>query len=92
MSRLDYHVTKVQGKMLLDRHAPAPGVVAARLRRRSSGSVILVGKLFQLYLPRQRVWFFGGLGVAVAAAVGVRVLAPPDARSRRPSRSTSGWG
>ena len=72
MSRLDHHVTKVQGKMLLGGVLVAlawslfayAGVVWA---------VILVNKLVQLYLPGQKVWFFAGLAVAVAVGVGYAI-------------------
>lgn len=78
MSRLDYHVTKVQGKLLLTHllHALAWSllVYAAVV-----WVVILVGKLFQLRLPREWVWFWAGLGVSVAIAVAYAVM-------RRPTR------
>jgi hypothetical protein len=78
MSRLDYHVTKVQGKLLLTNvlHALAWSllVYAAVV-----WVVILVGKLFQLWLPRQWVWFWSGLAVAAAVAIAYSVW-------RRPTR------
>jgi hypothetical protein len=78
MSRLDFHVTKVQGKMLLTGMLQAVAwtllVYAAVV-----WVVILVGKLFQLHLPREWVWFWSGLGVAVATGIGYAVW-------RRPTR------
>lgn len=78
MSRLDYHVAKVQGKLLL-----------TSVLRALAGSLlvyagvvwvtILVGKLFDLRLPREWAWFWVGLGVAV-------VLAVAHALWRRPTR------
>ena len=76
MSRLDYHVTKVQGKLLLSNVLQAlawallvyGGVVWL---------VILAGKLVQLRLPHEWVWFWSGLGVTVALALGYSVWHRP---------------
>ena len=78
MSRLDYHVTKVQGKMLLSSVLVA---LAWSLFAYAAvvWTVILVNKLVQLYLPLQKVWFFAGLAAAVAVGVGYAVW-------RRPTR------
>ena len=90
MSRLDYHVNKVQSKMLLT------GMLQAL-----AWSLLVYGggrlgrhpcrQAFQLYLPRQFVWLYAGLGVAVVAAVVRTRDEPADAASTPPSRSTSGW-
>jgi hypothetical protein len=78
MSRLDYHVTKVQGKMLL-----ASVLVTLAWSLFAYGgivwAVVLINKLFQLYLPLQKVWFLAGLGLAVAAGIGYAIW-------RRPTR------
>lgn len=81
MSRLDHHVTRVQSKMLISGalHALAwslliyGGVVWL---------VILVGRLFGMELPRQWIWFFAGLTIAVVSAVVFAVM-------RRPTRETA---
>jgi hypothetical protein len=78
MSRLDYHVTKVQGKMLV-----AGLLVALAWSLFAYAAVvwlvILVNKLAQLYLPLQKVWFYAGLGVALAAGAAYALW-------RRPTR------
>jgi hypothetical protein len=76
MSQLDYHVTKVQGKMLTTAilHALAwsllvyGGIVWL---------VILVSRLFSLQLPRPAIWFWAGLGVSIAAAFGYAIWRRP---------------
>ena len=68
MTRLDYHVAKVQGKMLLTNflHALAWSLLVF------GGVVwltILVTRLFSIGIPRQWTLLFIGLGIAVAVAV-----------------------
>jgi hypothetical protein len=78
MSRLDYHVTKVQGKLLLTDllRALAWALLAYGV---VVWLVVLAWKLTQFRLPREWVWFWTGLGVSVGAAVGYAVW-------RRPTR------
>src|SRR5688572_11369668 len=78
MSRLDYHVAKVQGKMLLSQ-----GLRSLAWSLLIFGGIvwitILVSRIFGLPLPRQWVLFFIGLGISVALAVAYAVW-------RRPTR------
>ena len=76
MTRLDRHVRFVQGKLtlmtLLRALAWSLLVYAALV-----WVVILLGKFFQVYLPRPGVWFFSGLGVAALAALVYALVRKP---------------
>ena len=76
MSRLDRHVALVQNKLTLGKLLTslawsllAYGVVV--------WVAILVHKFFAVHLPRPWVFFFSGLGAAVAVAVGYALLKRP---------------
>ncbi len=79
MSRLDRHVQFVRNKMALS-------LVLRGLAWTLLGFAVgvwiavIVGKLVQVHLPRERVWFLAFLGGAVVAAVTWAIIRRPSAR------------
>ena len=80
MSRLDRHVTFVQGKLTTSIFVDALSVTVAAF----FGAVavaILFDRTLQLVLPHPQVWALSTLGVAVAAALAFAVVRKPDAHT-----------
>lgn len=79
MSRLDQHVDAVRGKMALAtlvRYWAWAGIAlcAAILL------MVLLGRLFQVHLPRSIIWFWAALGAAIVVPIVLTALRRPTAR------------
>src|SRR4051812_43622028 len=78
MSRLDRHVNLVQNKLAVGTFLAALGWTLTGFAA-AVWAYILANRYLTVALPKPAVWFWVGLGVAIAAAIGWAVW-------RRPSR------
>ena len=80
MSRMDRHVTFVQGKLATSIFVDSlSGTVAAFFA--ACGVAILLNRTLQLALPHPQVWALATLGVAVIAALTFAIIRKPDAHT-----------